>query len=101
MRCPTRQVCLSHRPERHLHPSGDLGRSRPEVPWPKCDILGHRRHEELVVGILKDEADPAADLVDRLGSQFHPTHPDRARGRGQDPVEVEGESGLAGAVGPE
>ena len=34
-----------------------------EVERPEGDVLGHRRHEELVVGVLEDEADPAAQLA--------------------------------------
>lgn len=43
-----------------LQPAGDeiqdLGLCFAQVEWAECDVLGHRRTEELVVGVLEDQA---------------------------------------------
>ena len=38
------------------------GAAQPEVGRAEGHVVAHRRHEELVVGVLEDDADPAADL---------------------------------------
>ena len=50
------------RGERLVDPGAQLGAAQAEVGRAERDVLGDRRHEQLVVGVLEDDADPAADL---------------------------------------
>ena len=81
----------------------ELGAAQPEVGRAEGDVLADRRHEQLVVRVLEDDADPAPDL--RAGSLGRPAGPADRRPSpspaAQDAVEVQDERGLAGAVGAE
>src|SRR4029453_1780919 len=72
-----------------------------EVSRAEGSVLAHPWHEQLVVGVLEDDPDAAADLwqvglLDRESGDL-----DRARAGPEDPVEVQYQRGLAGAVGAE
>ena len=40
----------------------ELGAAQAEVGRPERHVVAHRRHEQLVVGVLEDDADPASHL---------------------------------------
>ena len=42
----------------------DLGPRAAEVERAERDVLAHRRHEQLVVGVLEDQADAGAQVAD-------------------------------------
>ena len=76
----------------------ELGAPDPEVGGTEGDVVADRRHEQLVIGILEDDADALADFAQvRLGDR-EPADPDLAGAATEDAVEVEDERGLAGAV---
>ena len=52
----------AHLPERIVHPLPDPVGRQPEVQGPEGDVVEDGRHEELVVGVLEDDADLPADL---------------------------------------
>ena len=52
-----------HRLQRALHAVLDLGLGEAEVERPERDVLAHGRHEQLVVGVLEDEADAGAQVA--------------------------------------
>jgi hypothetical protein len=87
-----------------LHPLVEFGAAQAQVGGAERDVLADGRHEELVVGVLEDDADPAPDLpqallvlgVDELAAHVH-----RAETAVQDPVEVQDEGRLARPVGAE
>src|SRR3982751_4179690 len=70
------------------------------VQWAEGHVFEHRRHEELTVGILKDQADLTADLREITRDHGHAADFDGALS-GEQPVQVQGESGLARAVCPQ
>ncbi len=53
-------VLHAHRPQRFRDARLDERGIEPEVHGTERDVLGDGRHEELVVGILEDQADTAA-----------------------------------------
>ena len=75
-----------------------LGR-QPEVQRPEADVLEDGRHEELVVGVLKDHADRAPDVGQRALGHRRAADVDRALRRREQPVQVHQQRRLAGAVG--
>ncbi len=90
-----------------LHPHGAQRRSHailepragePEVERPEGDVVAHRRHEELVVGILEDEADAGPQRLDVPVADVDPGHLEASLAA-QEAVEVEHQGRLAGAVG--
>ena len=47
-----------------MHPARRARRPRsPRLAGPNADVVAHGRHEQLVVGVLEDDADPAPDLA--------------------------------------
>ena len=84
-----------------MHPGVELVAAQAEVGRTERDVLAHRGHEQLVVGVLEDHADPAADLLEVLLDHRHPGDLDGAGPRGEDAVEVQHQRRLAGAVGAE
>ena len=46
-----------------MHAVLDLGLGEAEVQRAEGDVLAHRRHEELVVGVLEDQADAGAQVA--------------------------------------
>lgn len=80
-------------------PAGDLGLGQAEIAGAERDVVGDGGHEQLVVGVLEDDADPAAHLpqVPALDRQAGHRHP--AAAAAEDAVEVQHERGLARAVG--
>ena len=71
------------------------------VGRPERHVLADGRHEQLVVGVLEDDADPATDLRQVRFATGSPLTVDRAGAGGEDAVQVQHQGGLAGAVGPE
>ena len=57
----------------------ELGAAQPEVGRPERDVVTHRRHEQLVVGVLEDDPDPAAHLQQGVRAHGQPRHGDGAR----------------------
>ena len=52
------------------HPRLQFRAAQPGRGGPEGNVLADRGHEELVVGVLEDDADPAADLREvRLGDR--------------------------------
>jgi hypothetical protein len=64
----------------------------------KGDVVQHGRAKELVIRILKHEADPAPDRGIVRGNYLQPTDEQPPRRRGQQPVQVAHQRGLARAV---
>ena len=62
-------------------PLVELVAAQPEVAGAEGDVVADPRHEQLVVGVLEDDPDPAADLqqVALLDGQARDRH--RARRR--------------------
>ena len=87
--------------ERGLHALLELVAAEAEVGRAEADVGADRAHEQLVVGVLEDDADPAADLGDVVLGDREAADRDAARAGGQDAVEVQHQRGLAGAVGAE
>jgi hypothetical protein len=79
----------------------ELVATQAQVGRTERDVLTHRRHEQLVVGVLENDPDPAADLGQVLGRDGQASHGHRAMARGEDAVEMQYERRLARAVGPE
>jgi hypothetical protein len=69
-----------------------------EVRRTERDVVAHRRHEELVVGVLEDQAHPSPDLEQVGLGDRQPGDGDRPVARPEDAVEVEDERGLPGTV---
>ena len=87
--------------ERLLDPQRQLRLGDPEVGRPERDVVGDGRHEQLVVGVLEDDADAPADLLDVLAGDLHPADPHGARARPVHAIEVQHERRLARPVRPE
>ena len=83
------------------HPAVELRAREPEVRRPEPDVGPHRAHEQLVVGVLEDDADPAPDLAQVLARHRQAADRDLPAPGREDAVEVQHERGLAGAVGPQ
>ena len=64
------------------------------------DVFVHGGHEELVVGVLEDQPDAGADVVQRVAGDGEPGDLEHALA-GHQAVEVVHEGGLAGPVGAE
>ena len=102
--CGGRSAKLGHPDlvERRQDARVELGPGQAEVGRAEGDVVAHRGHEELVVGVLEDDADAAPHLL-----QVLPWRPAARRPRTEpapaleDAVEVQNERGLAGPVGPE
>ena len=68
--------------------AAELRAAQAEVGRPERDVLGDRRHEQLVVRVLEDDADPAADLGEaarsagstRQPADLRPSPPAAVRG---------------------
>ncbi len=84
-----------------LHALLQLRPLQPGRRGPERHVLPDGRHEELVVRVLEDDADPAPDLGHVPLVHGQPGDPHRAGAAGQDAVEVQHEGRLAGAVRPE
>ena len=79
----------------------ELVATQTEIGRPERDVVAHRRHEQLVVGILEHDPDPSPDLLELWPGDRQSGDQDLAGRRRVDAVEVEHECGLAGAVRPE
>ena len=79
----------------------EFGAGHTEVGRSEGDVLPDALHEQLVVGVLEDRADPAADLGQVLLPHLQVTDPDRPGLQCQQPVQVQHEGGFAGTVRPE
>ena len=71
----------AHARERLVDARLDVLGRQAEVHRPEADVLGDRRHEELVVGVLEHHADGAADLGQRALGHRRAADVDRALGR--------------------
>jgi hypothetical protein len=91
-----------HGRQRVVHPLVERGPGDPEVDRTERDVLRDGRHEQLVVGVLEDDADAAPDLPHRVPGrpprQLQPAHGDTALGGRQNAVEVQHQCGLPGPV---
>ena len=79
----------------------ELGSAQAEVGRAERDVLAHGGHEQLVVGVLEDDPHAAPDLLEVRLLHRQPRDRDRPGTGGEDPVEVQHQRGLAGAVGTE
>jgi hypothetical protein len=79
----------------------ELGTAQPEIGRAECDVVTHCRHEQLVVGILEDDADPPADLGEVTLDDGEAGDAHLAVRGEVDAVQVQYERGLARTVGPE
>ena len=88
--------------ERIVDPRVQLGALEAQVGGAERYVVGDRRHEQLVVGVLEHQADPAADLRPRcrLPTRSPATSTLPVAGL-EDAVEVQHQRGLAGPVRPE
>ena len=105
-RWPKLRWCGGGRPVRHADggervgdPRVELVAAEAEVGRPERDVVAHRGHEQLVVGILEHDADPPADLLQVAPCHRQPADRTSPLAGGVDAVEVQHERGLAGAVG--
>jgi hypothetical protein len=73
----------------------------PEVRRPERDVLGHRRHEQLVVRVLEHDADAPADLAQVLLDHRQARDLHRPDAAAEHPVQVQHQRRLARAVRPE
>ena len=80
------------------HPSGQRVAAQAEIRGPERNILRDGRHEQLVVGILKHQADAPADVVKGLAAHRDSADVHRTAGGHQHAVEMQHQRGLAGAV---
>ena len=80
-----------------VHPGAHRLSIESHVQRAEGDILLDRRHEDLIVGILEEHADPLPHLRDVRSVDAEPAHADRSLPV-QQPDEVVEEGGLAGAV---
>ena len=87
--------------ERGLHPRLELVALEAEVGRAEAHVLADRAHEQLVVGVLEHDADPAPDLGDVVLGDRQPADGDAPGAGDEDAVEVQHQRGLAGAVGAE
>ena len=100
MRRAVDHVRHAHGGERAVDPLAHRVALEPEVERPERDVLGDGRHEELVVGVLEDEADRRAQVANVVLADGQARDLQLAL-TGQQPVEVEHQRRLAGAVGPQ
>jgi hypothetical protein len=94
-----RQVLSPDARERGGDAGRDVGGREPEVERPEPHVLGHRRQEQLVVRVLEHHADGATDVGQRPLGDRDAADVDAAAGGCEQPVEVQEEGRLAGAVG--
>ena len=78
----------------------DLRPGEPQVERAERDVLADRRHEQLVVGVLEDQADAGAQVTDVVVADAQAGDLELAAA-GQQRVEVQHQRRLAGAVGAE
>ena len=62
VRRPIGGVSHPDRGQRLGRPGGQLVAAQPEVGRPEGDVVADRGHEQLIVGVLEDDADAPADL---------------------------------------
>ena len=98
VRRPVGELGHAHLCQGLEHPGVELVAAQPEVARPERHVVADRRHEQLVVGVLEDDADAAPDLGEVVLGDGQAGHRDGAGPGGQDAVEVQHERGLAGAV---
>jgi len=92
-------VVHADEPERLVHAAADLVRGYAEILGREGDILLHHVGDDLVVGVLEDHADAAADLQQQiLIPRVHAVDRHAATLRQQDRVEVFGQRRLSAAV---
>ena len=80
------------------HPGLELRSTQPDVVRPEGHVVPDRRHEQLVVGVLKDDPHPPPDLQEVLAGDGHSGDGHRPGGRLVNPVEVQDERRLARSV---
>ena len=87
--------------ERLIHPLRQIIPAQAEVGRAEGHVIAHRRHEELVVGVLEDHPHAAPNLGDRVIGDLTTTDAHGPRGGPQDRIEVKDQGGLPSAIGPE
>ncbi len=101
VRCAVGGVGHADRLQRLDDAGVDLVRRQPEVRRAEGHVLADARHEQLVVGVLEDDADAPAHLLQVLALHRQAVDVHGSGGRQQDAVQVQHEGGLAGAVRPQ
>ncbi len=79
----------------------EFGAFEAEVGRTEADVLLDGWHEELIVGILKDESEPSPDLAQGGLIELDPSDLDRPSLGLEDPDQQQQQRRLAGAVGTE
>ena len=95
------EVGDAHRAQGLHDPRVELGAAQPEVGRPERHVVAHGGHEQLVVGVLEDDADPASHLEQVRAGDRQPRDGDASRAGREDAVEVQHQGRLARAVGAE
>ncbi len=101
VRRPVGRAAHAGQGERPVDPSGQLGVPVAQVDRAEGHVVAHGGHEQLVVGVLEDDADPAPDFPQRRLADAQAVHGHRAGPRGQRAVQVQHQGRLAGPIGPE
>jgi len=78
-----------------VYPTVHLVELEPHIQRPERDVVVDGRHEQLIVGVLEDQAHPLAHLTGRLGRQRDPIDCHRSSLRHEDAIHVEDECGFA------
>ena len=100
MGCPIPGSSHPHCGERGGDTAVDLRPWEPLVQRAERDVLRHGRHEQLIVRILEDDADARPQVVQRLVTHREAGDLELSL-TAEQPVQVEHERGLAGAIRPE
>ena len=89
---------ITFHPTSPVDPLGQLRIAVAEIDRAEGHVVAHGGHEQLIVGILEDNADPATDLPQRRFADRQPVDGHRAGPRGQGPVQVQDQRRLASAM---
>jgi hypothetical protein len=71
VRCPVGDLCHADGCERLVHPLLQGRPAQAEVGRPEGDVVANRRHEQLVVGVLEDQPDPATYIGEVRAVHWH------------------------------
>jgi len=77
---------------------GESVPGEPQIRRPERNILTNRRHEELVICVLEYKAHPASDFPERVLCYHRIADPNRAGASRENPVQMQRQRGLPGAV---
>jgi hypothetical protein len=98
VRGPPRVLLHPHRPQGGLDAPLQRRTAEAEVGRPEGDVLPNIRHEQLIVGVLKDQAHPASDLEEMHFGHQQLTDGHRTGSRLLDPNQVQRERRLPRSI---